>query len=117
CRGRLRPERHRRGSAWLQGLGGRPTQGGQRQRPAGLGPRIRNDRGTGGAEVTFSRPEENTLGVIVGKRSRGGVPSASTAGRAVRQASAPGASLGTGYLGVGAGVIAGVQALFGIGLF
>jgi hypothetical protein len=67
--------------------------------------------------VTFSRPEENTLGVIVGKRSRGGVPSASTAGRAVRQASAPGASLGTGYLGVGAGVIAGVQALFGIGLF
>lgn len=66
----------------------------------------------------YSRPEENTLGVIVGKRSRrGGLPSMSAAGRAVRQASAPGASLGTGYLGVGAGVIAGVQALFGISLF
>jgi len=66
-----------------------------------------------------SRPEENTLGVIVGKRGRrpGGVPSGSTAGRAVRQASAPGASLGTGYLGMGAGVIAGVQAIFGISLF
>jgi hypothetical protein len=66
----------------------------------------------------FSRPDENTLGVILGKRgNRSGVPSSSTAGRAVRQAGAPGASLGTGYLGVGAGVIAGVQALFGIGLF
>jgi hypothetical protein len=66
----------------------------------------------------FSRPDENTLGVIVGKRSRRtGLPNTSAAGRAVHQASAPGASLGTGYLGVGAGVIAGVQALFGLSLF
>lgn len=66
----------------------------------------------------YSRPEENTLGVITRRGShRAGVPIASTAGRAVSQASAPGASLGTGYLGMGAGVIAGVQALFGISLF
>ncbi|MEO6944248.1 MAG: hypothetical protein ABI053_06015 [Lacisediminihabitans sp.] len=65
-----------------------------------------------------SSPEENTLGVIVGRRrNRTGVPQASTAARAMHQAGVPGASLGTGYLGVGAGVIAGVQALFGISLF
>ena len=65
----------------------------------------------------LTRPEENTLGVIVGRRSRTGVPSASTAAHAMRRAGAQGASLGTGYLGIGAGVIAGVQALFGSGLF
>ncbi|MEO7122998.1 MAG: hypothetical protein ABI400_07770, partial [Lacisediminihabitans sp.] len=66
----------------------------------------------------FSAPEENTLGVIVGKRHRRtGVPTSSAAARAVHQANTPGASLGTGYLGTGVGVVAGVQALFGISLF
>ena len=65
----------------------------------------------------YARPEENTLGVILGKRNRAGVPAGSTAGRAMRQASARGASLGTGYLGVGASVLAGLQAVYGIGMF
>ncbi|CAN5208416.1 hypothetical protein [Frigoribacterium sp. UYMn621] len=65
----------------------------------------------------YARPEENTLGVILGKRNRAGVPATSTAGRAMRQASARGASLGTGYLGVGASVLAALQAVYGIGMF
>jgi hypothetical protein len=67
--------------------------------------------------IDYSRPEENTLGVIVGKRNRAGVPAGSTAGRAMRQASARGASLGTGYLGIGASVLAGLQGVYGIGMF
>ena len=65
----------------------------------------------------YARPEENTLGVILGKRNRAGVPAGSTAGRAMRQASARGASLGTGYLGIGASLIAAIQAVYGIGMF
>ncbi|MET4781728.1 hypothetical protein [Glaciihabitans sp. UYNi722] len=68
-----------------------------------------------GSQVSgYSRPDENTLGVILGKRNRAGVPAGSTAGRAMRQASARGGSLGTGYLGVGASVIATVQAIYGL---
>jgi hypothetical protein len=65
----------------------------------------------------YARPEENTLGVILGKRNRAGVPAGSTAGRAMRQASARGASLGTGYLGIGASLLAAIQAVYGIGMF
>ncbi|MES2171603.1 MAG: hypothetical protein V4479_12925 [Actinomycetota bacterium] len=65
----------------------------------------------------WTNPEENTLGVILGRRNRGGVPNASTAGRAMRQASARGASLGTGYLGVGASVLAAIQGVYGIAAF
>ncbi|MHB1172240.1 MAG: hypothetical protein ACYCZY_07055 [Lacisediminihabitans sp.] len=65
----------------------------------------------------YSRPDENTLGVIVGKRARNGLPMTSTAARALRQAGTSGASVGTGHLGVGAGVIAGIQSLYGLGLF
>jgi len=65
----------------------------------------------------YARPEENTLGVIVGKSNRVGVPAGSTAGRAMRQASARGASLGTGYLGVGASLLAALQAIYGIARF
>jgi hypothetical protein len=65
----------------------------------------------------WSSPEENTLGVILGRRNRGGVPTASTAGRAMRQASARGASLGTGYLGVGTSVLAAIQGVYGIVVF
>jgi len=65
----------------------------------------------------YARPEENTLGIILGRRNRSGVPAGSTAGRAMRQASARGASLGTGYLGIGATALAGLQGLYGIGLF
>jgi hypothetical protein len=61
----------------------------------------------------FARPEENTLGVILGKRNRAGVPAGSTAGRAMRQASARGASLGTGHLGIGASLLAALQGVYG----
>ncbi|MCU1556540.1 MAG: hypothetical protein JWN09_535 [Microbacteriaceae bacterium] len=65
----------------------------------------------------YARPEENTLGVILGKRNRSGVPTTSTAGIAMRRASAPGGSLGTGYLGVGASVIASIQGIYGLASF
>ncbi len=65
----------------------------------------------------YARPEENTLGVIVGKSNRVGVPAGSTAGRAMRQASARGVSLGTGYLGIGASLLAALQAIYGIARF
>lgn len=65
----------------------------------------------------YARPEENTLGVILGKRNRTGIPAASTAGRAMRQASARGASLGTGYLGIGAGLLAAMQGAYSFALF
>jgi hypothetical protein len=64
--------------------------------------------------TSFSRPDENTLGVIVGKRKRGQV---ATPSLALQRASAHGASLGTGYLGVGAVVIAGIQAVYGLIVF
>jgi len=65
----------------------------------------------------FGTPEENTLGTILGRRGRGGVPAGSTAGRAMRQASARGASLGTGFLGVGANVLAAIEGVYGLALF
>lgn len=66
--------------------------------------------------MSGTRVEESTLGVILGRR-RGGVPTESTAARAVSQASAPGSSLGTGYLGIGAGVLCAIQAVYGLAVF
>ena len=63
---------------------------------------------------SFLRPDENTLGVIFGRRGKGGPPGVA---KALRQASARGATLGTGYLGVGAGVLSAIQALYGLSLF
>ena len=65
----------------------------------------------------YGRPEENTLGVIIGKRGRPKPSAGSPAARALRQASAGGASLGTGYLGIGGGIVAGAAAIFGLALF
>jgi hypothetical protein len=64
--------------------------------------------------TSFLRPEENTLGVILGRRGKGGPPGIA---KALRQASARGATLGTSYLGIGAGVLSGIQALYGLSLF
>jgi hypothetical protein len=64
--------------------------------------------------TSFLRPDENTLGVIFGRRTRGGPPGVA---KALRQASARGATLGTSYLGVGAGVLSAIQALYGLSLF
>ncbi|MEO7146307.1 MAG: hypothetical protein ABIW81_05010 [Terrimesophilobacter sp.] len=65
----------------------------------------------------YARPDENTLGVVIGKRGRPRPAASTPAARALRQASAGGASLGTGYLGVGAAVVAGIQCLFGLAFF
>jgi hypothetical protein len=64
--------------------------------------------------TSFLRPDENTLGVIFGRRTKGGPPGVA---KALRQASARGATLGTSYLGVGAGVLSAIQALYGLSLF
>jgi hypothetical protein len=64
--------------------------------------------------TSFLRPDENTLGVIFGRRGKGGPPGVA---KALRQASTRGATLGTGYLGVGAGVLSAIQALYGLSLF
>lgn len=61
----------------------------------------------------YGRPEENTLGTVLGKRGRP-KPTTSPAARALRQASAGGASLGTGFLGIGAGLIAAIVTVAGI---
>jgi hypothetical protein len=63
---------------------------------------------------SFLRPDENTLGVIFGRRTKGGPPGVA---KALRQASARGATLGTSYLGIGAGVLSAIQALYGLSLF
>ena len=65
----------------------------------------------------WNRPEENTLGVIPGRRRRSGMPADSTAARAVVQAGAQGASLGTAHLGVGAGIVCALQAVYGVAVF
>lgn len=64
----------------------------------------------------YGRPEENTLGTIIGKRGRPKRTS-SPAARALRQASAGGASVGTGFLGIGAGIVAAIVAVAGLALF
>jgi hypothetical protein len=64
----------------------------------------------------YARPEENTLGVVIGKRGRP-KPTSSPAARALRQASAGGASLGTGYLGIGAAIVAALAAVVGLVVF
>lgn len=63
----------------------------------------------------MSFPDENTLGVIVGRRGKN--PTTPTTTRAMRQAKAMGASLGTGYLGVGTGILAGLLMLYGLSIF
>lgn len=64
----------------------------------------------------YGRPEENTLGTIIGKRGRP-KPHSSPAARALRQASAGGASVGTGFLGIGAGIVSAIAAAAGLVLF
>lgn len=65
----------------------------------------------------MSFAEENTLGVIVGRRRGKGAQSGPTATRAMRQARAMGARLGTGRLGIGTGIVAGLVLLIGLARF
>ena len=53
----------------------------------------------------YQRPEENTLGTLIGRRGRPR-PAQSPTARALRRAGASSSSLGTGYLGIGLGIIA-----------
>lgn len=62
-------------------------------------------------KIAFSQPEENTLGVIVGNARRA---VQSTARRLGRAASAHRASLGTAFLGLGAAIVVGLRAVYGV---
>lgn len=64
----------------------------------------------------MSYTDENTLGVIVGGRGKR-KSAASTTTKAMRQARAMGARLGTGRLGVGTGIVAGLMMLLGLSRF
>lgn len=61
--------------------------------------------------IPFSQPEENTLGVVVGNARRA---VQSTARRLGRAASAHRASLGTAFLGLGAVIVVGLRAVYGL---
>ncbi|HEU4807072.1 MAG TPA: hypothetical protein VFT01_02330 [Homoserinimonas sp.] len=65
----------------------------------------------------MSFTEENTLGVIVGRRRGRGGQGGTTTTRAMRQAKAMGARLGTGRLGIGTGIVAGLLMLIGLARF
>lgn len=58
-----------------------------------------------------SLPEENTLGVIIGNRSRRHESDATR--RVIRAATPRRSSLGTGFIGVGAAVVVGLRAVYG----
>ena len=61
--------------------------------------------------IPFSQPEENTLGVVVGNAKRA---VQSTARRLGRAATAHRASLGTAFLGLGAAIVVGLRAVYGL---
>jgi hypothetical protein len=63
--------------------------------------------------MTFSAPEENTLGVVVGNARRAVGKTARRLGRA----SAHRASLGTAFLGLGAAILVGLRAAYGFSWF
>ncbi|MHA6695691.1 hypothetical protein [Homoserinimonas sp. A520] len=65
----------------------------------------------------MSYTEENTLGVIVGRRRGRNGQGGTTTTRAMRQAKAMGARLGTGRLGIGTGIVAGLLVLIGLARF
>ncbi|MBF4576233.1 MULTISPECIES: hypothetical protein [unclassified Frondihabitans] len=61
--------------------------------------------------------DENTLGVPRHRRAPRGLPTSSTGARSMRQAQQAGATLGTGYLGMGAAAVAALQAIYGLIFF
>jgi len=62
--------------------------------------------------VTFSQPEENTLGAVVGNARRAVSNTARRFGRTGHRA-----SLGTAFLGLGASIVVGLRAVYGISWF
>ena len=63
--------------------------------------------------MTFSAPEENTLGVVVGNARRAVGKTARRLGRATAHR----ASLGTAFLGLGAAILVGLRAVYGASWF
>jgi hypothetical protein len=63
--------------------------------------------------MTFSAPEENTLGVVVGNARR----AVGNTARRIGRASAHRASLGTAFLGLGAAILVGLRAVYGASWF
>ena len=63
--------------------------------------------------MTFSAPEENTLGVVVGNARR----AVGKTARRIGRASAHRASLGTAFLGLGAAILVGLRAVYGVSWF
>jgi hypothetical protein len=61
--------------------------------------------------MTYSRPEENTLGVILGRGRR---READATRRVIGAAAPRRSSLGTGFIAIGAAVIFGLRAVYGI---
>lgn len=60
--------------------------------------------------MSYAPPEENTLGVLVGRGRR---READATRRVIRAATPRRASLGTGFIGIGAAVICGLRAIYG----
>lgn len=75
-------------------------------------PRLRRRRALPPTETGI--PEENTLGIVVGRPSRG-------VGGAARRLTRPGSpyrsSLGTSFLAIGAAIVVGLRALYGLTVF
>lgn len=64
--------------------------------------------------MSYAPPEENTLGVILG---RGKKREADATRRVIRAATPHRSSLGTGFIGIGAAIIVGLRAIYGLAWF
>jgi hypothetical protein len=64
--------------------------------------------------MTYAPPDENTLGVIVGRGKR---READATRRVIRAATPRRASLGTGFIGIGAAVVVALRAIYGFSWF
>lgn len=64
--------------------------------------------------MTTNLPDENTLGVVIGKAGRAVGNTARRIGRAANAATAHRASLGTSFLGLGAAILVGVCTVYGL---
>ena len=64
--------------------------------------------------MTYAPPEENTLGVILGRGKR---READATRRVIRAATPHRSSLGTGFIGIGAAIVCGLRAIYGLSWF
>ncbi len=63
--------------------------------------------------MSYAPPEENTLGVIFGRGRR----EADATRRVIRAATPRRSSLGTGFIGIGAGVVVALRSIYGFAVF